>query len=56
MPKSGIRPALMVYYKGSPGWLDKKVAWEADAESDPVFADFQRTFVCSFNSGRPRSW
>ena len=41
MPKSGVRPALMVYYKGLPGWLDKKVDWKADAKADPVFADFQ---------------
>jgi hypothetical protein len=41
MPKSGMRPALMVYYKGAPGWLDKKVDWKADAKADPVFADFQ---------------
>jgi hypothetical protein len=41
MPKSGVRPALMVYYKGAPGWLDKKVDWKADAKADPVFADFQ---------------
>ena len=41
MPKSGVRPALMVYYKGASGWLDKKVQWKADAKSDPVFADFQ---------------
>jgi hypothetical protein len=31
----------MVYYKGAPGWLDKKVDWKADAKADPVFADFR---------------
>jgi hypothetical protein len=39
--KSGVRPSLMVYYKGAPGWLDKKVAWKADVLSDPALADFK---------------
>jgi hypothetical protein len=41
MPKAGMRPALMVYFKGTRGWLDKKVDWKADANADPVFADFR---------------
>ena len=39
--KSGVKPALMVYYKGLPGWLDKKVAWKSDVLSDPALADFK---------------
>jgi hypothetical protein len=41
MPKSGVKPALMVYYRGASGWLDHKVTYKADASSDPAFADFQ---------------
>jgi hypothetical protein len=39
--KSGVKPALMVYYKGLPGWLDKKVAWKSHVLSDPALADFK---------------
>ena len=39
--KSGVRPALMVYYKGEPGWLDKKVAWTSGVLSDPALANFK---------------
>lgn len=41
MPKSGVRPAIMVYYLGPDGWLDKETKPRTDASSDPVFADFQ---------------
>ena len=41
MPRSGIKPALMVYFRGLSGWLDRKVTYKADSNPDPAFADFQ---------------
>jgi len=41
MPKAGVRPALMVYYRGPGGWLDKETKYKADAAADPALADFQ---------------
>jgi hypothetical protein len=40
MPPSGMRPALMVYYRGPKGWLDRNVEPFADLTRDPPFADF----------------
>jgi len=40
MPKSGMRPALMVYYRGPNGWLNKDVTPLADLTQDPAIADF----------------
>ena len=41
MPQSGMRPALMVYYRGPDGWLNKGVTPLADLTQDPPFADFR---------------
>lgn len=40
MPPSGMRPALMVYYRGPKGWLDRGVEPSADLDRDPPVADF----------------
>jgi hypothetical protein len=34
MPRSGIKPALMVYFRGPSGWLDPKVTYKADSNPD----------------------
>lgn len=41
MPSSGVRLALMVYYRGPDGWLDQNVKYKADASADPAVADFR---------------
>jgi hypothetical protein len=40
MPAAGMRPALMVYYRGPEGWLSKDVTPFADLDRDPAIADF----------------